>query len=141
MMTDWSTGVETRNYGIPHRPDGRSLADLLGSMFCIMLVAGTLVGYVWIHCRVVALGYELQKVKQQEAALQRTQNNLILDEEFAKSPDRIDRIARNELGMEPLAPYQRLAPRYGEIGAQSDTLALANPRPASAPTRKPSSNY
>jgi cell division protein FtsL len=140
MMNDWSVGVESRNYRIAHRPDSRSLADLLASMLCLLIIAGALTGYVWTRCRIVALGYEVQKCKDIEQTLARRESILILEEETLKSPDRIDRIARNELAMEPLGPYQRIAARFSEIDAHPATLALVNTPPASVPPRRSSAN-
>jgi len=140
MLIDWSVGAEARNYRIPHRPDRRSFSDVMGSMCCLLLIAAALVGYVWIRSRIVALGYQVQSLKEQEVALQRMQNNLIAEEETLKSPERIDRIARNDLGMERLAPYQRLVPGLLDAGAQPEVLALANSHPETVPLRRPSSN-
>lgn len=140
MMNDWSTGVESRNYRIAHRPDSRCLADLLVSMLCLLIIAGALTGYVWTRCRIVALGYELQKCQEIEQTLVRTEKFQILEEETLKSPDRIDRIARNELAMGPLSPHQRIAARLTNVDAHPATLALAAPPPASAPPRRSAAN-
>ncbi|MGA2264235.1 MAG: cell division protein FtsL [Acidobacteriota bacterium] len=140
MMTDWSVGVETRNYKIPRRPDSRSLADLLASMLCIVMIAGALIGYVWIRSRIVALGYEVQKYKEIEESLTRTEISLILEEDMLKSPERIDSIARNELAMEPLGPFQRMIPRFMETDARPAALALVNAQPASVQPRRPLPN-
>ncbi len=140
MMNDWSVGVESRNYRIVHRPDSRSLADLLASMLCLLIIAGALTGYVYTRCRIVALGYELQKCTEIEQTLARAEIMLILQEEELKSPDRIDRIARNELAMEPLGPYQRIVPSFHEFDARPATLALVNTPSASVPPRRSSAN-
>ncbi len=140
MMNDWSTGVESRNYRIARRPDSRSLADLLASMLCLLIIAGALTGYVWTRCRIVALGYDLQKCQEIEQSLERAEILLTLQEEELKSPSRIDRIARNELAMEPLGPYQRMAPRYRESDARPATLALVNAPAASVPPRRSAAN-
>ncbi len=140
MMNDWSTGVESRNYRITHRPDSRSLADLLASMLCVLIIAGALTGYIWTRCRIIALGYQLQKCQELEQTLARAERFLILEEETLKSPDRIDRIARSELAMGPLAPYQRIVPRFTEIDVRPATLALATTSPGSVPPRRSSAN-
>ncbi|MBZ5498227.1 MAG: cell division protein FtsL [Acidobacteriia bacterium] len=140
MMTDWSAGAETRNYRIPHRPDTRSLVDLLASMLCILMVAGALVGYVWIRSRIVALGYAVQNLKVTEESLTRTQISLILEEETLKNPERIDLIARNELAMQPLGPYQRIVSRFRELDARPAALALVNAQPTGVQPRRSSAN-
>ncbi len=115
MMTDWSSGVETRNYRIPRSTDARNLVDLLASALCFLMIATSLFGFLWIRSRIVSLGYALQQVKATEESLQRVQNNLVTQEETLTRPDLIDFIARNDLAMEPLGPYQRMAPRFREI--------------------------
>jgi len=140
MMNDWSVGVEAKNYMIARRLDSRNLVDLLASILCILMIAGALTGYVWSRCRIVALGYQVQKCREAEQALERMDKKLILEEEMLKSPDRLDRIARNELAMEPLGPYQRIAPTFREIEAQPATLALAGTLPARVPPRRSAAN-
>jgi cell division protein FtsL len=141
MMADWSAGVEIRNYKIQRRPDSRSLSDLIANFLCILMIAGALVGYLWIRVRIVALGYELQQSKEAEESLTRSLNTLILEEETLKQPERIDRIARNELSMEPLGPYQRIMPRFLELeGNRLSVLELTNSRPLAVPPRRSSAN-
>jgi cell division protein FtsL len=138
MLTDWSIGVEARNYKIPHRPGRRCFSGMLGGMCCVLLVAVSLVGFVWIRYRIIALGYEIQKLDVRETSLLRDRNVLIAEEETLKSPERIDGIARNELGMEPLSPYQRLIVRSRDAGAQAEALAMADAQSETTPPRRPS---
>jgi cell division protein FtsL len=140
MMTDWSVGVEIRNYRITRRTDPRHLADLLVSMLCVLMIAGALVGHLWIRNRILNMGYAIQQMKETDAELTRIQNSLILEEETLKCPERIDFIARNELAMEPLGPYQRITLRFHETGSDRPTsLALADTGTASAQQpRRPS---
>ncbi len=115
MMTDWSPGVETRNYRIPRKSDARNLADLMAFALCLLMIATSLFGFLWIRSRIVSLGYALQQVKATEESLERVQNDLVTQEETLTRPDLIDFIARNDLAMEPLGPYQRVVPRFREI--------------------------
>jgi cell division protein FtsL len=141
MMTDWSAGVETRNYKILRRTDSHNLADLLASMFCVLMIACALLGYLWIRNRIVNLGYAVQQMKETEESLTRIQNSLILEEETLKRPERIDFIARNDLAMEPLGPYQRITLGFRETGSdRPTTLVLANAGPTGAQPRRPSAN-
>lgn len=109
-------------------------------MLCLLILAGALTGYVWTRCRIVALGYDLQKCQEIEQSLARAETLLSLQEAELKSPDRIDRIARNELAMEPLGPYQRMVPKYSDFDVRPATLALVATPPASVPPRRPSAN-
>lgn len=137
-MIDWSNGVEERNYRIPHRPDRRSVVDLLASMCAIVLIAGALIGYIYSRSQIVAIGYEVQRLTQLETSLKSARDSLNMEEEMLKSPERIDSFVRTKLGMEPISPYQRLVPKFRELG--SETLALADVHPESAAPKRPSSN-
>jgi cell division protein FtsL len=140
MMTDWSAGAETRNYRITHRTDARNLADLLISMLCLLMIAGALVGYLWIRSRIVNMGYAIQQLKETEETLIRVRNSLILDEETLKQPQRIDLIARSMLAMEPLQPNQ-LMTGFRDIEAGGPAaLALASANRARVQPRRPSAN-
>ncbi len=109
-------------------------------MLCLLILAGALTGYVWTRCRIVALGYDLQRCQEIEQSLARAETLLSLQEAELKSPDRIDRIARNELAMEPLGPYQRMVTKYSDFDVRPATLALVTTPPASVPPRRPSAN-
>jgi len=141
-MTDLAEGIETRNYGIERRTDRRNLTDLLCIIFSIAAMAGVLFGYIWVRMEIVNVGYESQQLQSTEDALLRIQKNLILEQETLKDPGRIDMLARNELGMMPLRPYQVIPAglRAEESGAQI-SLAMAGPSRRSGGPGKTSSNY
>src|ERR1041385_3064446 len=101
-MTDFSLGDEFRNYGIKRQTDVRNLTENLCVIFSFVMLAAVLLFYAWVRNRLVTLGYEEQNLQKREQVLTRSQQSLILEEEVLKSPDRIDAIARNELGMIPI---------------------------------------
>ena len=70
------------------------------------------------------------------------QKNLILEEQILKNPERVETIARNDLGMMPLRANQLMTPQYqGVESIGPNTLALVNASNPSAETRKnPASN-
>lgn len=141
MITDWSADVETRNYRISHSTDARNLRDLLACVLCFLMIACSLLGHLWIRSHIVSLGYSLQQSKDMEESLIRVQNSLILEEQTLKCPERIDFIARNDLAMEPLGPYQRVVPRFREIGADpSAGLLLVDIGRTDTQLRKPAAH-
>jgi cell division protein FtsL len=109
-MTDWADGIETRNFGIKRKVDRGVFSDLVRSILFLALVAGTLIFCSWVRHQIVSTGYESQVLFAEEESLLRIQKRLILEEETLKSPERIDIIARNDLGMAPLRPAQLLRP-------------------------------
>lgn len=126
-MTDWADGIETRNYGIGREIDVRMCSELMRTIITLAMVAGALVFYSWVRNQIIHTGYQSQSLFTMEEALLRTQEKLILEEETLRNPGRIDIIARNDLGMAPLHPYQLILPEIpdGERGF-SEAVAMAD---------------
>src|SRR5512136_2197669 len=101
-MTDWADGIETRNYGITNEIDVHMLSELMRIIVALAMVAGAFLFYSWIRSQIINTGYESQNLFAAEQSLLRAQNRLMLEEEILRNPERIDIIARNELGMTPL---------------------------------------
>ena len=131
-MTDWADGIETRNYGIRNELDVHMLSELMRIIVALAVVAGALLFYSWIRSQIVNTGYESQSLFAEEESLLRTHQRLLLDKEVLKNPERIDDIARNELGMAPLHPYQVLLPKIQDVerGA-SEQMAMTYAKAAS----------
>jgi cell division protein FtsL len=126
-MTDWADGIEIRNYGIKSQVDGRMVSDVLRTIITLSMVAGALLFYLWVQSQIVNTGYESQKLFMEEGLLLRTQKRLILEEETLRNPERIDIIARNDLGMAPLHPNQLMLPRRRSADIVSaDAMAMAD---------------
>jgi len=87
------------------------LSDLMRIIIALAMVAGALLFYSWIRNQIVNTGYESQNLFAVEESLLRTQERLILEEEILRNPERIDIIARNDLGMAPLHPSQLILPQ------------------------------
>jgi cell division protein FtsL len=127
-MTDWADGIETRNYGIRSEIDAGMLSDLMRVIIALAMVAGALLFYSWVRSQLVSTGYESQNLFTLEQSLMRIQKRLILEEEVLRNPERIDTIARNDLGMMPLRPNQLIPPQLQDVEiTSSDSLAMAEP--------------
>jgi hypothetical protein len=124
-MTDWSSGLEIRNYALKRVTDSRNLAGLLCMTLVLTVLAGVLVLYAWQRSQIIELGYQCQHLMELETTLLRVEKALVLEMETLKDPARIDTIAR-DLGMTPLRPHQFIPATTPEIEwrASSD-LALA----------------
>lgn len=131
-MTDWADGIETRNYGIKNELDVHMLSELMRIVAALAVVAGALLFYSWIRSQIVNTGYESQRLFAEEESLLRTNQGLVLEKETLKNPERIDTIARNDLGMMPLHPYQIILPKGRDAGSSSsDQIAMTDVEPAS----------
>ena len=131
-MTDWADGIETRNYGIKSEIDVHVLSELMRIIVALAMVAGALLFYSWVRSQIVNTGYESQNLFAAEESLLRTQKQLMLEEEALKNPERIDTIARNELGMTPLHPNQVLPPKIQDMErGPSNQMAMTSAQAAS----------
>ncbi len=136
-MIDLARGMEDRNDLIRHRSDRCSPANLILGTLTVLLFAGALLFCLWVRFRVTEIGYEMQELEQTRIALERTRAALTLEEETLKHPQRIERIARNELGMMPAQPWQILPAGISdrEIAAPT-SLAMAGLPVRGAGSRK-----
>jgi len=138
-MRDWAYGIETRNYGIKCKIEIGTLMELMRIIMVFAVVAGAFLYYSWIRSHIVNTGYEIQDLFEQEKSLLRTQKTLILEEETLRNPQRIDIIARSELGMIPLRPNQIIPPQMQDVArsipnemAMADTEAMDLTNPVSS---------
>jgi cell division protein FtsL len=137
-MIDWADGIETRNYGIKSKTDGRMLWELVRSVAALALVAGSLLFYSWVRSQLVETGYKTQKRFAAEETLLRTERKLILEEKTLTNPERIDLIARNDLGMTPLHPNQLIIPQLSDVEHGAfNAVAMVNSEVADS--KKPAS--
>jgi len=125
-MTDWADGIETRNYGIKSEIDASMLSELIRTIVPLAMIAAALLFHSWVRSQIVNTGYESQSLFAVKESLLRTQTRLILEEETLRNPERIDFIARNDLGMVPLRPNQFILPQFQDPDRSLlNTLAMA----------------
>ena len=126
-MTDWADGIETRNYGIKREFDGCMFSESLRTILSLALVAGALVFYSWVRNQIISTGYQGQNLFTEEELLLRAEKRLVLEEEMLRNPERIDVIARNDLGMTPLHPRQLIMPQHADVdGSLTNAMAMAD---------------
>ena len=123
-MTDWTVGIEKRNYGI-RRKNEIITRDLLWIVVPFILVAASLVFLLWVRIQITDTGYKIQELALLEESLTRAQEKLTVREGVLQSPERIDQIARGRLGMAPLRPEQVLTPRIQSVPADRSVMAMA----------------
>ena len=124
-MTDWAYGSEKRNYGI-RKKTGISARELFLAFFLLVPITGSLIFHLWVRSQITDMGYKIQELSRHEESLMRTREKLIVKEEILHSPERIDRVARLSLGMEPLRPEQVLSPQIPYVPADRSVIAMVN---------------
>jgi cell division protein FtsL len=137
-MTDWADGIEGRNWGIKRRTDSRHLRDLLLGLLPVLVLAGVPFFHSWVRSRIVDMGYQVQRLRVEEETLLLKEKAYILEEATLKSPQRIDEIARTDLGMMPIQPNQLITSQVRDLQQDGATIiAMAAATSASVEPRKP----
>ncbi len=140
-MKDWANGVEARNYGIKRQTDRRNLKELLKIILSVLMLAGVFFFCSWVRSRIVELGYLEQNLRVEEEGLLRAQRVLVVEEANLENPERIDNIARNDLGMTLMRTNQFLSPKFQDVELGGPTrLAMAGTLTHSVEPRKPSAS-
>jgi cell division protein FtsL len=75
-------------------------------MVLLLVFVGELLAYTWCRVQYVNVGYELSRVTEKHAALTTLQNSLKVELARLKSPARIEKIARDKLGLVRPTPDQ-----------------------------------
>jgi cell division protein FtsL len=131
-MTDWARQTADRNYGIGRKTDRHCVSELLKIILSLVAVSVALLFCSWVRSQIISVGYESQKLLAVEESLLRNQKSLILEEETLKNPERIDSIARNQLGLTPLHPNQLIPAEFRDLSLEgAGILAMATPSGAS----------
>jgi len=90
-------------------------------LVALVLCTAAATSHVWTRLKAIELGYRLSKASKQHAKLLEINRRLRIEVALLKSPDRIARIASEELGMQQPRPGQvrRLwLPRASDHDAQ-----------------------
>ncbi|MCP9454692.1 MAG: cell division protein FtsL [Nitrospira sp.] len=82
---------------------------------CLALV------FVWERVDIVRLGYHIERLKTEKARLERDRDHLRMQVSALTAPDRIAKVATEQLGM--------VVPRAGQV-------VMVEVRPASAPAHR-----
>ncbi len=135
-MIDWVGGIENRNYGIKRITDPQKLSELLGIILSLATIAGVLLVYAWIRSQIIDIGYSGQQLRAQEECLVREQRKLVLEEQTLKNPERVETLARVELGMTRLRANQLLTPQFQNLETIGTTALALTSVPESTPETK-----
>jgi cell division protein FtsL len=96
---------------------------LLMGLAAVFVLA--LLFYGWQQYRWIQLGYEIESLQKKKDELLAFQRELVLERQTFEWEERIDSIARNQLGMVVAAPGQIVALAPDVLGAVSPEEAMA----------------
>ncbi len=107
-MNDWAEGDAARNYEFRQNAAFRGVGAVVGVVLFLAMISGVILFHIWTRSQITSAEHQVQRFRSEMDSLARSQGRLIKLEQDLKSPDRIDRIARSELGMRPLDVRQIL---------------------------------
>jgi cell division protein FtsL len=81
--------------------DRRRLHELGRVLLVLVPVGAALLGYTWIQLEVLRLGYRIESLERELHGLSRRERQLQLEASYLASPQRVERLARENLDMEP----------------------------------------
>jgi cell division protein FtsL len=90
---------KTANFNITRK----QVIITLMMLICFM---GTGIGYVWSNFERTQIGYNLSQLKKEEMRLQEINQKLILELATLKSPQNLEHLAIQQLGLSPPKPEQ-----------------------------------
>lgn len=64
--------------------------------------------FVWVRLQIVSISYDINELGRQERMLRDDVNQLTLKINEAKSPQRLEQIARHKFNMQPPRPDQNI---------------------------------
>ena len=83
--------------------NGKEIAAAAG---CILLAVATLTFYIWHQAAIIQMGYQTSRLEEEMAGLKEEIKKLETDKAALLAPDRVDRIAREELRLVEPKPEQ-----------------------------------
>jgi cell division protein FtsL len=111
------------NNNVIREADARSQRDyIIITALAAMFLLG-LFGYGWQHYKWIQYGYRIEEAQKKKEQLSEIAHRLRLERAALRSPQRIDSIARGELGMVAPAPGQMI-----QFSADAP-LTIPAPRP------------
>ena len=108
------------------------VATVIAGLLLAAPLAAVGVFHVWSRTRVQGVGYELGRLEAEHRQLLAERDRLNLEVATLRSPGRLERFARERLGMAPPAPGAVVAGMVGGLGVAGVGVDGADQRPGPA---------
>ena len=121
MKTNYAIRRPVVNAYLVRERDRRRWRDLGVMLLLILPLALSLFGYTWVHLQLLETGFQINRGERELGRLQEVERRLDLDRERLSSPVRVERVARERLGMAPPGREQVIfltAPTDGGSGGE-----------------------
>lgn len=89
----------SRNSFINRAKQKRDFKEIAAYMFSVLILVSGALFYIWPHVRIIRMGYECERLENMHQAMIQTNKVLRLEVASLKSLERIERIARERLGL------------------------------------------
>lgn len=94
-----NSGLRVKNYRIKRHSFHTTRRQMFLIVFMLLLLMGSSIGYVWSNFESTQIGYDLSQLKREEMRLKEIQQKLRLELAYLRSPQRLQRLAFQELGL------------------------------------------
>lgn len=107
-----------------------------GAFGLIVVFVFMAISCVWMANQVITIGYEIEGLKKEKEGLVSVNRALLIERASLTSPDRIDDIAKNTIGMRPADDTQMVVVKVIKkgVGSSPDPAKRAE-RPEASPGR------
>ncbi len=79
---------------------------VLGTLLITSLIVSILLLQVWNRVQVFELGYQMTELTREREALMEEQKRLRVEAVISSTTERLDKVAREDLGLRPIMPGQ-----------------------------------
>jgi cell division protein FtsL len=87
-------------------PGGQGALVVLGTLLITGLIVGVLLLQVWNRVQVFELGYQMTALTRERQQLFEERERLRIEMVVSSTTERLDKVAREDLGLTPIAPHQ-----------------------------------
>ena len=106
MSRNADTGIRINNHRIRNHKAILTRKQIYVIIFLMLLIIGTSLGYVWSAFERTQIGYDLSKLQTKKLELIELNRKLRLELAVLKSPQNLEKIASQKLGLKQPSPEQ-----------------------------------
>jgi cell division protein FtsL len=110
LRTAYTITRPVANTYLVRERDRRRLRELALVLLAVLLLAGGLLGYVWVQHEVLQSGYRVTELERRLERLERQRRQLEVEAEYLSGPAQIVGRAERELGLQGRSQEQMVFP-------------------------------
>jgi cell division protein FtsL len=97
----------------PARTTGSQRWAVIVMLIVVTVISAAAMGHVWVRLRIVRMGYELSREASRSTRLERLHQKLAVEHSLLRNPQRIEELARRQLGLRTPKPGEVQLIRQG----------------------------